>query len=117
MKHWTAVLSIVPMLAVARGAPAQGPAVLRNQRGLRLLAVTDAAQPTVRIVLPGHEVTDRSIEVLVPEHVTAAQFAAVTQPKTGLFGPRQGMADEPELRGHAPFDAIDLNERVRNARL
>ena len=46
---------------------------LQNKAGLRLLAVTDAGGPTLRVLLPGKAITDRTIEVLVPEHVTAVK--------------------------------------------
>src|SRR5262249_48596298 len=44
---------------------------LENASGLKLLVVQDPVAPTVRIVLPGHSESDRAIEVLFPEHVTA----------------------------------------------
>ena len=53
-------------------------AALQNKAGLRLLAVTDAGRPTLRVVLPGKPITDRSIEVLVPEHVTAVKEGSTT---------------------------------------
>jgi hypothetical protein len=50
---------------------AQTPAAIQNQEGLKLLVDSENAQPTVRIVLPGRPDTDRAIEVIFPEHVTA----------------------------------------------
>jgi hypothetical protein len=44
--------------------------VVRNKEGLRMLLAAENTQPTLRIVLPGHALTDRSIEVVFPEHVT-----------------------------------------------
>ena len=73
-------------------AQSQPPATLRNQRGLQLLAATDAGQPRLRVVLPGQETSDRSIEVLVPEHVTAVRNGAATAEQ--LFLPRPGSPPE-----------------------
>jgi hypothetical protein len=61
-------------------------AVLQNKVGLRLLAVTDAWRPTLRVVLPGKPITDRTIEVLVPEHVTAVKQGSTAAEH--LFLPR-----------------------------
>jgi hypothetical protein len=41
--------------------------------GLRLLVADEHANPTLRIVLPGHAASDRAIEVIFPEHVTAVR--------------------------------------------
>ena len=62
--------------------------VLKNKAGLQMLAVTDAARPTLRLVLPGKAITDRTIEVLVPEHVTAVKQGSTTAEH--LFLPRAG---------------------------
>lgn len=39
--------------------------------GLQLLISDKNSDPTLRIVLPGHPRSDRAIEVIFPEHVTA----------------------------------------------
>ena len=44
--------------------------VVKNNAGLRMLVETDDTQPVLRIVLPGHPLTDRTIQVVFPEHVT-----------------------------------------------
>jgi hypothetical protein len=44
--------------------------VIKNNAGLRMLIETDDTQPVLRIVLPGQPLTDRSIQVVFPEHVT-----------------------------------------------
>lgn len=44
--------------------------VIQNKEGLMMLVEPEDAQPTLRIVLPGRALTDRSIEVVFPEHVT-----------------------------------------------
>jgi hypothetical protein len=75
-KGVVALLSLVTAL-FARGDGAQAQAgrlsPLQNGRSLQLIALTDVTQPTLRVVLPGRTISDRSIEVLVPEHVTAVR--------------------------------------------
>lgn len=39
--------------------------------GLRLFVADENAKPTLRIVLPGYPESDRSIEVIFPEHISA----------------------------------------------
>jgi hypothetical protein len=41
--------------------------------GLQLLIAEEHANPALRIVLPGHPASDRAIEVIFPEHVTAVR--------------------------------------------
>jgi hypothetical protein len=43
---------------------------IKNGAGVRMLVETDDTQPALRIVLPGHPLTDRAIRVVFPEHVT-----------------------------------------------
>jgi hypothetical protein len=65
---------IAAMLVIgALGALAQGDAakeVIKNKAGVRLLVDTDNTQPTLRIVLPGRPLVDRTILVVFPEHVS-----------------------------------------------
>jgi hypothetical protein len=52
---------------------AQGPLRLGAPSGLQLLVDEDNTAPTLRVVLPGRPASDRSIMVLLPEHVTAVR--------------------------------------------
>ncbi|HEY6308930.1 MAG TPA: hypothetical protein VI488_21010 [Candidatus Angelobacter sp.] len=54
---------------------------------MRLLVVEENTQPAVRIVLPGHPDSDRAIEVLFPEHVTAKQTGAADGEHFYVFRP------------------------------
>jgi len=63
------------------------PLALENAGGLRLIVDADNSRPMLRIVLPGHADTDRSIEVIFPEHVTARQQGQVTARQLYLFRP------------------------------
>lgn len=67
---------------------------IRNRNGLQLVVERDHAQPALRVILPGHDSSDRSILILFPEHVTV-----VTHRGRGageqlyMFGvPRRGAA-------------------------
>lgn len=78
-------------------ARAQGRASLHNADGLQLLIATENTQPTLRIVLPGHATSDRSIEVLFPEHVTAVKQGSTIAEQLYLFRPGP-QGEPPEWR-------------------
>jgi hypothetical protein len=52
--------------------------------------VTENSEPTLRIVLPGHAISDRSIEILFPEHVTAVKHGATVAEQLYRFRPGLG---------------------------
>lgn len=58
-------------VATALDAQARPSRSIQSDSGLQLLIVSEHADPALRIVLPGRPISDRSIEVLFPEHVTA----------------------------------------------
>jgi len=62
---------------------------VRNAAGLRILVAPENTQPTIRIVLPGQATSDRSIEVLFPEHVTAVKHGSGAAEQLYLFRPGQ----------------------------
>ena len=75
LKRPIVVLYLISILLLVRGsmlAQVEPLNTLQNKAGLRLLAVNTGV-PTLRVVLPGRAITDRTIEVLVPEHVTAVK--------------------------------------------
>ena len=65
----------------------QGPERVQNARGLQLLVVAENTQPTLRIVLPGHAASDRSVEVIFPEHVTAVKHGSNVAEHLYMFQP------------------------------
>lgn len=91
LKHLVALLCLTTAL-FAHGpsalAQTDRPASVKNEQGLHLFALTEPAQPTLRLVLPGQPPSDRSIEVLVPEHVTAVRHGSTTAEH--LFLPGSG---------------------------
>jgi hypothetical protein len=71
----------------------QVPAAIHNSTGLRLLVADENTDPTLRIVLPGHPDSDRAIEVIFPEHVTARKQSSADAEQLYLFRPgHQGEA-------------------------
>jgi hypothetical protein len=62
---------------------------VQNPDGLKLLIATENTDPTLRVVLPGHATSDRSIEVLFPEHVTAVKQGSTIAQQLYLFRPGQ----------------------------
>ena len=67
---------------------------IQNTGGLQLLVAPENTQPTLRIVLPGHATSDRSIEILFPEHVSALKHGSSVVEHLYLF--------QPGLRGERP---------------
>lgn len=60
---------------------------VRNADGLRLLVAPENAQPTLRVLRPGREATDRSIDILFPEHVTAVKHGESAGEQLYIFRP------------------------------
>jgi hypothetical protein len=65
----------------------QLPTAIQNASGLRLLVAGENTQPTLQIVLPGHPDSDRAIEVIFPEHVTARKQGSADSEQLYLFRP------------------------------
>ena|ERR1700738_29647 len=81
-------LAGVACASVWRARPdTQLPRTIQNAAGLRLLVAEENAQPTVRILLPGQPQSDRSIEVIFPEHVTARRQGSTSAEHLYLFRP------------------------------
>ena len=52
---------------------AQGLPPIQTRTGLQLLVADEHANPTIGVILPGRPVSDRAIEVVFPEHITAVR--------------------------------------------
>jgi len=92
--HITAVLFLTAVLCCAYPQTPlggeKGDASVQNASGLKLLVAAENAQPALRIVLPGHVTSERSIEVLFPEHVTAIKHGGSVAEQLYLFRPGPG---------------------------
>ena len=62
---------------------------VQNANGLQILVAPENTQPTIRIILPGLAASDRSIEVLFPEHVTVVEHGGSLSRHLYLFRPGQ----------------------------
>ncbi len=67
---------------------AQPPSVIQNSVGLRL-RVVDENSPALAISLPGLPNSDRSIEIIFPEHVTAKRHGTSEPEHLYLYSTRQ----------------------------
>jgi len=76
---------------------ADGHLPIQNAAGLRLLVATDHTSPVLRVILPGRPTSDRSIEILFPEHVTAVKQSQRSAGQLYLFRPG-GSGDRPLWR-------------------
>jgi len=84
-------LLAITLLCVTVAAAQQLPPSVHNGTGLRLLVAPENSQATLRILLPGSADTDRTIDVLFPEHVTARRHGAAEAEHLYLFRPgREG---------------------------
>jgi hypothetical protein len=82
----------------AQTSPAAKNLKVRNAGGLQMLVAVENNQPTLRIILPGRETSDRSIEVLFPEHVTVVEHGNNTAKQLYLFQPGP-VGERPAWRG------------------
>lgn len=62
---------------------------VRNSIGMQLRVAEENTQPTLRIVLPGHPISDRAIEVIFPEHVTVRSRGSADANQLYLWQPGQ----------------------------
>ena len=60
---------------------------IQNAAGLRLLVATDHTSPVLRVILPGRPTSDRSIEILFPEHVTVVKHGQRSAQQLYMFRP------------------------------
>jgi hypothetical protein len=66
---------------------AQTPVAIQNAEGLRLSVAPENTQPALRVGLPDNPDTDRAIEVIFPEHVTAKEKDSGESQHFYLFRP------------------------------
>jgi hypothetical protein len=60
---------------------------IQNAAGLQLLVASEHTSPVLRVVLPGHPASDRSIEILFPEHVTVVKQGQPSGQQLYMFRP------------------------------
>jgi len=106
-------LACAASLCAQTSRPAPDLLKVRNAGGFQLLVVAENNQPTLRIVLPGRVTSDRSIEVLFPEHVTVVEHGNTAARQLYLFRPGQ-VGERPDWRriGHSLEYQRDLQDGV-----
>jgi len=80
---------------------------LANAAGFRLIVDDENSQPVLRIVLPGREESDRTIEVIFPEHVTARRRGVANAEQLYLFRPGS-LGRRPAWRDHGQSVEYDM---------
>jgi len=60
---------------------------VRNAAGVQLLVADVNAQPALRVILTGRPASDRAIEILFPEHVTARRHGDTVATHLYMFQP------------------------------
>jgi hypothetical protein len=86
---------------------------VQNAAGLQLLVATEHTSPVLRVVLPGHPTSDRSIEILFPEHVTAVKQGQRSGQQLYLFRPGRRGDGPPWRRSGASLEyERDLRDGV-----
>ena len=83
------VMSLLLAPSACRQASGQAPSTprVRNSVGMQLIVAEAHSQPTLRIVLPERPTSDRSIEVIFPEHVTVRKRGATDADQLYLWQP------------------------------
>jgi hypothetical protein len=94
-----AALALCTLLtpAILLGQDGAGTAVLENPSGLRLLVDLENTQPVLRVVLPGRPLSDQTIEVIFPEHVTVRKTGNADSDHLYLWQPGK-TGDQPAWR-------------------
>jgi len=72
---------------ITRDASPGDSLLVQNAAGLRLLVSAEHTAPVLRVILPGQPMTDRSIEILFPEHVTVVEKGQPSGRQLFMFQP------------------------------
>ena len=81
------LFSLVASYFVALAMHAQVLPAVQNTSGVRLVVADENTDPTLRVILPGHSDSDKTIEVVFPEHVTVRQVGEKEGKHLFLFRP------------------------------
>jgi hypothetical protein len=88
------LFSLLTTFCVGFPLHAQVVPAVHNNSGFRLIVADENSYPTLHIVLPGHPDSDRTIEVIFPEHVTVRPLGETEGKQLILFRPGEH-ADRP----------------------
>jgi hypothetical protein len=84
---WIAVVASALDRAQALSAQPATPRAITNAGGLRLVVDADNLRPVLRVLLPDKAESDRSIEIIFPEHVSARRQGHADVEQLYLFRP------------------------------
>lgn len=109
---WVAGCS--PTRAQNSGGSADIHQPIQNAAGLRLLVSTDHTSPVLRVILPDRPTSDRSIEILFPEHVTVVKQGQSSAQQRYMFRPGES-GDRPLWQRSSAFVEYerDLGDGLR----
>jgi hypothetical protein len=108
---WT--IGCSPSRAQTTGGSGDVHLPIQNAAGLRLLVSTEHASPVLRVILPGLPTSDRSIEILFPEHVTVVKQGQGSAQQLYMFRPGPGGDRTPWRRSDASLEyERDLGDGV-----
>src|SRR5437660_3552552 len=91
------LFSLLTSLFFGPAGRTQAPPAVQNASGIRLVVADENSYPTLRVVLPGHPDSDKTIEVIFPEHVTVRHVGDTEGKHLFLFQPGQH-GDRPAWR-------------------
>src|SRR6266436_3104360 len=91
------LFSLLASLFFGPAGRTQAPPAVQNASGMRLVVADENSYPTLRVVLPGHPDSDKTIEVIFPEHVTVRHVGDTEGKHLFLFQPGQH-GDRPAWR-------------------
>ena len=77
---------------------------IQNAAGLRLLVASEHTSPVLRVVLPGLPTSDRSIDILFPEHVTVVRQGQPSGQQLYMFSPGRSGDRPPFSRSVGSLD-------------
>jgi hypothetical protein len=81
--------SLAAGFCVGLATHAQRPLGVQNEQGMRLIVANENTDPTLDIILPSNPNSDKSIQVLFPEHVTLRKQGDTEARHLYLFQPGQ----------------------------
>jgi hypothetical protein len=91
------LLSLLASVFFSPAGRTQAPPAVQNASGMRLVVADENSYPTLRVVLPDHPDSDKTIEVIFPEHVTVRHVGDTEGKHLFLFQPGQH-GDRPAWR-------------------
>ena len=84
---WASFMAWVPVRTIQLRAQGRILQTINSSKGLRLMVVGENSRPMLRILLPGSVESDRTVEVIFPEHVTVRRQGRADSEQLYIFRP------------------------------